>query len=96
MLVLKLKEKMPYFIFISIFVMYLQMSSVIHANQQSVIQTATPTVQSSLMPKSNVILLGAKLPSVIQAPHGTIQPLQVCMNSLHRYRCFLFFKLARK
>lgn len=72
------------------------MSSVIHANQQSVIQTATPTVQSSVMPKSNVILLGGKLTSVIQAPHGTVQPLQVCTNSLHRYYCFISKLSAKK
>ncbi|KAK7582328.1 hypothetical protein V9T40_013773 [Parthenolecanium corni] len=52
------------------------MSSVIHANQQSVIQTATPTIHSSGMPKSNVLLLSGKLTSVIQAPHGNVQPLQ--------------------
>lgn len=56
-----------------------QMSSVIHANQQSVIQTASTTVQSSVLPKSNVILVGGKLTSVIQTPHGNLQPLQVCI-----------------
>lgn len=55
------------------------MSSVIHTNQQSVIQTASPTVQSPMLPKGNVILVGGKLNSVIQPPPGNncLLPLQV-------------------
>ncbi|XP_065200129.1 cyclic AMP-dependent transcription factor ATF-1-like isoform X3 [Planococcus citri] len=53
------------------------MSSVIHANQQSVIQTASPTIQTPVLSKGNVILVSNKLGSVIQAPHGNLQPLHL-------------------
>lgn len=53
------------------------MSSVIHANQQSVIQTASPTIQTPVLSKGNVILVHNKLGSVIQTPHGNLQPLHL-------------------
>lgn len=72
-----------------------QMSSVIHANQQSVIQTASPTIQTPVLSKGNVILVHNKLGSVIQAPHGNLQPLQVSTRFNHFDTNDRYFDVSR-
>lgn len=76
------------------------MHSVIQANQQSVIQTAT---QGTMLTKGNVILL-SKPNSVIQTTQGNIQTLQVvvylniftrvALVSMHARRFILYHRFG--
>ncbi|CAH0381313.1 unnamed protein product [Bemisia tabaci] len=54
--------------------------SVIQANQQSVIQTATGNIQPAVLTKGNVILV-SKPNSVIQTTQGSLQTLQVVVEA---------------
>lgn len=54
--------------------------SVIQPNQQSVIQSATANIQPTVLTKGNVILV-SKPNSVIQTPQGSLQTLQVVVET---------------
>lgn len=54
--------------------------SVIQPNQQSVIQSATGSIQPTVVTKGNVILV-SKPNSVIQTPQGSLQTLQVVVEA---------------
>lgn len=54
--------------------------SVIQPNQQSVIQSATGSIQPTVLTKGNVILV-SKPNSVIQTPQGSLQTLQVVVEA---------------